>query len=177
MLFLFRDISLILRTREISIHKHNSCVVPRLIKHSLVLVIVFYMVCASYKSSYMTSCGTPQTYPVLDSEDLMGSLEKIRAESTRNLRGALRNFLILSHSVSAPSISILLYSFYSPVFLYFFILSVPHFCSPFCLCFSTLSTHTVFPYPSPPTLSASQLLSIFLRSCPLISIIHFLCKC
>ncbi len=25
-------------TREISLHKHNSCVLPRLIKHSLVLV-------------------------------------------------------------------------------------------------------------------------------------------
>ncbi len=38
-LFLCRDISLILRTGEISLHKHNSCVLPRLINHSLVLVI------------------------------------------------------------------------------------------------------------------------------------------
>ncbi len=38
-LFLCRAISLILRTCEISLHKHNSCVLPRLINHSLVFVI------------------------------------------------------------------------------------------------------------------------------------------
>ncbi len=31
---------IVLWTREISLHKHNSCVLPRLIKHSLVLVIL-----------------------------------------------------------------------------------------------------------------------------------------
>ncbi len=31
------------RTREISLHKHNSCVLHRLIKQSLVLVIVLHM--------------------------------------------------------------------------------------------------------------------------------------
>ncbi len=39
-MFLCRAISLVLQTREISLHKHNSCVLPRLIKHSIVLVIV-----------------------------------------------------------------------------------------------------------------------------------------
>ncbi len=38
--FLCRVISLVLRTRQISLHKHNSCVLPRLIKYSLVLVII-----------------------------------------------------------------------------------------------------------------------------------------
>ncbi len=38
---LCRAISLIIRTREISLHKHNSCVLPRLIKHSLVFIIIF----------------------------------------------------------------------------------------------------------------------------------------
>ncbi len=41
-LFLCGVISLILRTYEISLHKHNSCVLPRLIKHSLALVIISY---------------------------------------------------------------------------------------------------------------------------------------
>ncbi len=31
------------QTHEISLHKHNSCVLPRLIKHSLVLVITLYV--------------------------------------------------------------------------------------------------------------------------------------
>ncbi len=39
-LFLRRAISLILWTHEISLHKHNSCVLPRLIKHLLVFVII-----------------------------------------------------------------------------------------------------------------------------------------
>ncbi len=38
-LFLCKAISLILQTCEISLHKYNSCVLTRLIKHSLVLVI------------------------------------------------------------------------------------------------------------------------------------------
>ncbi len=38
--FLCRVILLVVLTREISLHKHNSCVLPRLIKHSLVLVKV-----------------------------------------------------------------------------------------------------------------------------------------
>ncbi len=33
-------LSRVIRTREISLHKHNSCILPRLTKHSLVLVIV-----------------------------------------------------------------------------------------------------------------------------------------
>ncbi len=41
-LFLYMAISLVLWPREISLHKHNSCVIPRLIKHSLVLVIVLH---------------------------------------------------------------------------------------------------------------------------------------
>ncbi len=41
--FLCRAISLVLWTHEISLHKHNSCVLPRLIKHSLVLIIVYWL--------------------------------------------------------------------------------------------------------------------------------------
>ncbi len=37
-----RDISLILRTREISLHKNNSHDLHRMITHSLVLVIISY---------------------------------------------------------------------------------------------------------------------------------------
>ncbi len=39
-LFLCMAISPVLQTREISLHKHNSCVLPRLIKYSLVCVII-----------------------------------------------------------------------------------------------------------------------------------------
>ncbi len=38
-LFLCRTISLVIWTHEISLHKHNLCVLPRLIKHPPVLVI------------------------------------------------------------------------------------------------------------------------------------------
>ncbi len=41
LLFLCSAISRFRRTHEISLHEHNSCVLPRLIKHSLVLHIVF----------------------------------------------------------------------------------------------------------------------------------------
>ncbi len=40
-LSLCRAILPILQTREISLHKHNWCVLPRLTKHSLVLVILW----------------------------------------------------------------------------------------------------------------------------------------
>ncbi len=42
LLCLFRVFSLILRTREISLYKDNSCFLPILIKHSHVLVIRLY---------------------------------------------------------------------------------------------------------------------------------------
>ncbi len=45
-LFLCIAISLVIQIHEISLHKHNSCVLPRLIKHSLVLVII---VCGNIK--------------------------------------------------------------------------------------------------------------------------------
>ncbi len=35
-----KAISLILRTRDVSLQNHTSCVFPRLTKHSLVLVIL-----------------------------------------------------------------------------------------------------------------------------------------
>ncbi len=38
-MFLCRAISVVLRTREVSLHKHNSYVLPRLFKHEFVLVI------------------------------------------------------------------------------------------------------------------------------------------
>ncbi len=42
--FLYRAIWLVLRTRQISLHKNYLiCVTPRLIKHSLVLVIILYL--------------------------------------------------------------------------------------------------------------------------------------
>ncbi len=37
--------SVFLQTHEISLHKHNPCVHPRLIKHSLVLVIGDHVKC------------------------------------------------------------------------------------------------------------------------------------
>ncbi len=42
-LVLCKAISIVLWTHEISLHKHNLCVLPRLIKHSPVLVIVIYV--------------------------------------------------------------------------------------------------------------------------------------
>ncbi len=47
-LILCGTVSLVLRTREISLHKHNPCVLSRLIKHSLVLIIIFNIVCWFY---------------------------------------------------------------------------------------------------------------------------------
>ncbi len=60
-LFMCRAISLVLCTCEISLHKHNLCVLPRLIKRSLVLVIL-----TNKELNYITLYWTKLYQPVKD---------------------------------------------------------------------------------------------------------------
>ncbi len=97
-LFLCRAISLVLWTLEISLDKHNSCVLPRLIKHLPILVIikwVFKMCAHDIFPIFPIIHPHPKKFPVLQKFSIFKSCtlicKKIIKDFSLKISGILPN--------------------------------------------------------------------------------------